>query len=263
MSTASDKPAGADSAREYKAHFELWDEVSPAFEQKAALPAIVHFQSVSPRRRFRPLALALMALPAVILAIIFWMTTRVAQTPTNLAVSKPPSIEAAAPSAAPAAPTPLAEAAVAPPHPMVPPPAPQRVESPPTPAAMASMAAAVTASVPPPEPSEGAEEEAVELSPEKREMLEGSIRSELTHLGFPKVGVSVAKDGDVFLSGTLLDRADETRVIATVRNYDDARDIYFSGALWHESDAQPQVVTMPTPAPEQLPRSTAARETSN
>ena len=262
MSTASDKPAGADSAREYKAHFELWDEVSPAFEQRAALPAVVHFQSVSPRRRFRAVAIALVVLPVLVLGLIFALTSRIATTPSNLAVSKsPPTIEAV-PSAAPAAPTPLAEAAVSPLHPpIVAPSAPPGVEPPPAPAAIASTAAPAAAAAPPPASSEDEQDEAVELSPEKREMLEASIRSELTHLGFPKVGVSVAKDGDVFLSGTLLDRADETRVIATVRSYDDARDIYFSGALWHESDAQPQVVTMPTPA--QTPPSNTARAQSN
>ena len=91
-------------------------------------------------------------------------------------------------------------------------------------------------------------------------MLEASIRSELTHLGLPNLGVSVAKNGDVFLSGTLLDRADETRAVATVRAYDDARDIYFSGALWHESEEHPEVVTLPTPA-QTAPSNTARAQT--
>ena len=69
-------------------------------------------------------------------------------------------------------------------------------------------------------------------------MLESSIRDELARAGMPDLGVSVSGEGDVFITGVVLNHDDEDRAIALARGHGEVRDIYFSGGMWHEGDSE-------------------------
>ncbi len=289
--------------RDYKTHFELWNDASDqdgdivvAAKQRGTLP-------VARRARFGPyriLAIAMVAIPIAALAILLWMASRSAP-PRATSQLSPQPIPSVAISG-------NQEAAASRPAIVTPPPAPQieplaKPSAPvqPQSALAVSSAAAVIASTPavsaPPAKLATAKVEAArpientahvepraEATPQARSednaaqtnqpavvdsrQLESSIRSDLAHEGLPDLGVSVDSVGDVFITGIVLRHEDKDRAIAIARAHSAARDIYFSGGVWHSSSEpteQSSAAAAPQnpPSPEQPARTTDTARLAN
>ena len=58
--------------------------------------------------------------------------------------------------------------------------------------------------------------------------LEAQLRDELAHDGFPNVGVSVGRDGAVYLAGTLFDDSEPDHINQMVRKVPGVTDVHFT-----------------------------------
>jgi hypothetical protein len=250
-----EKPAESGAMPEYKAHYELWNE--------ASAPEAIGASVAGSGRSYRALAIVA-AVGAVIafLAIRPW-TPRKASSPTAGNDSAPTTKAAASAIAMPpvaitaqseTAPSARAEVAVKPPIEPAASPSPATSRKPSRRPQLASVQSSDSA----PDVREPASEvpaasaatarsdnETEDLSPSKKQQLETSIRKDLAREEFSAVSVAVGHHGDVFLTGSFLNRADKDRAIAMVRSYVDAGDIYFSGAVWHEQPSPAQQARAP------------------
>ncbi len=267
--------------REYKTHFELWNERSSRSGDTAAAAARRGPGSIPRRARLRPkriLAIVMVSVPVAALAILLWMAARVSSRRVMVQTS---------PEAMPSVATSANEETTTFAQPLVVPPPAAQIEPAVMPSRQELQEPSVAASVvaPPARPAAAtrpAEVAAVRVrplrkparvepsaqpSPEshsadskgrasqlaivKSEILASSIRSELAREGLSDLGVSVNADDDVFLTGVVINRDDEGRAIAIARGHTEARDIYFSGGMWHEGsdpDEQPAAASAPPSA---------------
>ena len=239
---------------QYKAHFELWNEAaarnghvfSPARRNWSPprlsmigsvtitvddasdmlAPVAPHYTSRSP-----VYVLAAAALGAL-LAVVMMRPWKPAHTPSlgaNLTAASALKVEES--------PAANASAAISSNQPIVAPPGPL-ASAPAEPAGAPSVES--PSDLAPDMESDDAGELTEQFPPEKKTLLESSLRADLAREGFAGIGVSVAGDGDVFLDGIFMSRGDQQRAIAMVRAFKDVRDIYFSGHVWNGDNSRDQ-----------------------